>query len=61
MVQFADMIGKPIQLLYYPPYNSKYNPIERCWGILEEHWNGAQLLDVDATLGRAATMTSHAF
>jgi hypothetical protein len=33
MVQFADAIGKPIQLLYYPPYHSKYNPIERCWGI----------------------------
>ena len=24
-------IGKSIQLLYYPPYYSKYNPIERCW------------------------------
>jgi len=57
MVQFADMIGKPIQLLYYPPYHSKYNPIERCWGILEEHWNGAQLLDVDAMLGWASSMT----
>jgi hypothetical protein len=32
MVQFVDTIGKPIQLLYYPPYHSKYNPIERCWG-----------------------------
>src|SRR5262249_29235534 len=35
MVQFADDIHKPMQLLYYPPYHSKYNPIERCWGILE--------------------------
>ncbi len=35
MVQLADNINKPIQLLYYPPYHSKYNPIERCWGILE--------------------------
>ena len=24
MVQLADHIGKPIQLLYYPPYHSKY-------------------------------------
>ena len=39
MVQWADQIGKPIQLLYYPPYHSKYNPIERCWGILELRWN----------------------
>jgi hypothetical protein len=35
MVQFADHIGKSIRLLYYPPYHSKYNPVERCWGILE--------------------------
>jgi len=28
-VQVVDTIGKPIQLLYYPPYHSKYNPIER--------------------------------
>jgi len=33
MVQLADTIHKPIQLVYYPPYHSKYNPIERCWGI----------------------------
>jgi len=25
MVQCADHIGKPMQLLYYPPYHSKYN------------------------------------
>jgi len=34
MVQLVDTIGKPFQLLYYPPYHSKYNPIERCGGIL---------------------------
>jgi transposase len=26
--------------VYYPPYHSKYNPIERCWGVLEVYWNG---------------------
>ena len=31
MVEFADHIGKSIPLLYYPPYHSKYNPVERCW------------------------------
>jgi len=39
-VTWCDALGKPIQLLYYPSYHSKYNPIERCWGILEVHWNG---------------------
>jgi transposase len=33
-------LGKSIQLLYYPPYHSKYNPIGQCWGILEQHWKG---------------------
>jgi hypothetical protein len=53
MVQFVDQIGKPVQLLYFPPYHSKYHPIERCWGILEQHWHGAQLLTVDTMLAWA--------
>jgi hypothetical protein len=57
MVQFADQIGKPIHLLYYPPYHSKDNPIERCWGILELHWNGTKLVDVKTMLEWAKSMT----
>ena len=57
MVAFCDRIGKPIQLLYYPPYHSKYNPIERCWGILELHWNGTKLVDAETMLAWAKTMT----
>ncbi len=57
MVRFADQIGKPIHLLYYPPYHSKYNPIERCWGILELHWNGTKVLDVETMLAWAKSMT----
>jgi hypothetical protein len=57
MVQFADQIGKPIHLLYYPPYHSKYNPIERCWGIMELHWNGTKLVDVETMLEWAKSMT----
>src|SRR5215471_3652974 len=45
MVQLADAINKPIQLLYYPPYHSKYNPIERCWGILELQWGSRRPLE----------------
>ena len=54
MVQLADLINKPIQLLYYPPYHSKYNPIERCWGILELKWNGTKLVDAVAPLESVA-------
>lgn len=57
MVQFVEQIGILIQLLYYPPYHSKYNPTERCWGILELHWHGTQLFDSETRLQWAKTMT----
>ena len=57
IVEFADATNQTIQLQYYPPYHSKYNPIERCWGILEQHWNGARLLDAQCLLKWAKTMT----
>jgi hypothetical protein len=57
MVTFAQRTGLTIRLAYYPPYHSKYNPIERCWGILETHWNGALLDSIAAVMEFAATMT----
>ena len=57
MVELTDHIGTPIRLLYFPPYHSKYNPVERCWGILEKHWNGAKLVDAQTMLEWAKTMT----
>ena len=57
MTEFSDKTGLQIRLVYYPPYHSKYNPIERCWGILEEHWNGEILNSVDKAINWAATMT----
>lgn len=57
LVQFADRTGLEIELVYYPPYHSKYNPIERCWGILESHWNGAILSSVQVAVNWASTMT----
>ena len=56
LAQFADRTGLDIELVYYPPYHSKYNPIERCWGILESHWNGAILSSVQVALNWAKTM-----
>lgn len=57
MVQLAQRTGLTIRLAYYPPYHSKYNPIERCWGILETHWNGAVLDSLSTVVAFAATMT----
>ena len=56
MTQFVDRMNLTIQLAYYPPYHSKYNPIERVWGRLEQHWNGSLLDSVDVVLNFAQTM-----
>lgn len=57
MVEFSDRTGLTLELAYYPPYHSKYNPIERCWGILENHWNGTLLDSIKTTMAWAKTMT----
>ncbi len=31
IVELAHQTQLKIRLIYYPPYHSKYNPIERCW------------------------------
>jgi hypothetical protein len=57
MVQFAQKHQVGVQLAYYPPYHSKYNPIERCWGVLEGYWRGEILDSEAALLGYAGSMT----
>jgi Rhodopirellula transposase DDE domain len=57
MVQFADWSGLEIRLVYYPPYHSKYNPIERCWSALEKKWNGVLLSQLKVVLQCALRMT----
>ena len=57
MVEFADKHNIEVVLAYYPPYYSKYNPIERCWGILENHWSGTLLNTMEVTVEWAKTMT----
>jgi hypothetical protein len=46
-----------MRLAYSPPYQSKYTPIERCWGILDNHWHRALLDSIEAVLQLATTMT----
>lgn len=57
LVEFADRHRVEIELVYLPPYHSKYNPIERCWGVLEQHWNGTLLSSAAHVLRWAGTMT----
>lgn len=57
MVQFADWSGLEVRLVYYPPYHSKYNPVERCWSALERKWSGVLLNCVRFVLECAQRMT----
>ena len=53
MVDFADRERIEVRLIYYPPYHSKYNGIERYWGGLERSWNGHLLESIETVLMRA--------
>jgi Rhodopirellula transposase DDE domain len=55
MVTFARDNALTIELIYYPPYHSKYNPVERCWAALEKWWR-AILDSVETTLQWASNM-----
>ena len=57
LVELVHQYPIRVRLAYYPPYHSKYTPIERCWGILENHWNGALLDSIEAVLALTRTMT----
>ena len=61
MIEFADKNNLEIMLAFYPPYHSKYNPIERCWGILENHWSGTLLNTLEITLEWAKSMNWKGF
>ncbi len=57
IVDFVENEKIEIELAYYPPYHSKYNPVERVWGILEKHWNGTLLDSVSKVIGFAKSMS----
>ena len=56
MVLFAQATQLKIVLVYYPPYHSKYNPIERCWSSLEQKWGGSLLTSLSVILQEARRM-----
>jgi hypothetical protein len=56
LIEFVDKHRIEVRLAYYPPYHSKYNPVERCWGALEHHWNGEILDEVRTAVEYARTM-----
>lgn len=57
LLLFADMFDIEIVLAYYPPYHSKYNPIERIWARLENIWKGDLLNSVEKCIKYMDNMT----
>ena len=57
VVEFARTHYVNLDLAYYPPYHSKYNAIERVWGVLENHWRGELLDSRNKVLDLAQDMT----
>jgi hypothetical protein len=56
VIEFADWSGLEVRLVYYPAYHSKYNPIEHCWGVLEQKWGGVLLRSLKVILQQARRM-----
>lgn len=46
-----------IELVYYPPYHSKYNKIEHYWGVLQKHWSGLIIDNLDKLIGAINSCT----
>ena len=57
LVRFSQNTGLRLHGVYYPPYHSKYNPIERGWSSLENHWSGTLLNAVSTVVKWTETMT----
>ena len=57
LVALAQREQITIQLAYYPPYHSKYNPVERTFGWLEQHWRGSLLDSVETVVRFAESLT----
>lgn len=57
MMEFACITNLNIHLLYYPPYHSKYNPIERVWAAVENYWNATLLTSIDKVVNTIGNVT----
>ncbi len=57
LIEVAKKYNITIELIYYPPYHSKYNPVERLWARLENIWNGYLLESVDICMNFMKNLT----
>ena len=47
----AIKLNISIELVYYPPYHSKYILIEHFWGVIQRSWNGLIIDNLDKLIG----------
>ena len=58
-MELANRIGMNIIVMHYPPYCSKFNPIEhRLFAAISRSWSGAPLLSVEDAKKRAESTTT---
>ena len=57
LINISKQYNLEIELVYYPPYHSKYNPVERLWARLENIWNGFLLETVEICLNFMKNLT----
>ena len=58
-MKLANRLGMNILVMHYPPYCSKYNPIEHLlFSQVNRSWNGAPLISIEDAARRAAMTTT---
>lgn len=59
LMEPADKLNMNLLIMHYPPYCSKFNPIEhRLFAHITRSWSGAPLLSVKDAVQRAARTTT---
>ena len=59
LMQLASKLDMNLLVMHYPPYCSKYNPIEhKLFSQISRSWSGAPLLSIEDAARRAAETTT---
>lgn len=59
LMNLANDLNMKILVMHYPPYCSKYNPIEhRFFSQIHRSWSGAPLISIEDAVRRAAMTTT---
>ena len=57
MIELSIKYNIVIELVYYPPYHSKYNKIERYWARLQISWSGLIIDTLDKLITTIKNVT----